>query len=382
VPGISDSLLLQAQLWDGALWLMWQVERALSQRFVVDAKRKLRRVKPTVVAITGSYGKTSTKGYVAHLVGGTHQTVASPASFNNLMGLSRTVNEHLAPGTAVFVAEMGMNQEGRIRELATLFPPDIAAITVVGEAHMERLGSPEAIFRAKAEITERAPVVILPVDQPELVKLAEKCRREGKRVITVSGRGKPADIVIDPELGIVRYGPGDDETPMDVPPFGHGVNIAVAFGIAWALEVPRETVLQRLSSLPVAAHRADVQKTESGVWIIDDTYNSNPVGSRHAVAQAATLARERGGPLVVVTPGMVELGPVQFERNKQLAQAVADAGGELIVVGLTNRRALIAGSHTPPSVFLGRGEAGEAALRAGGAKGVILFENDLPDHYP
>jgi len=382
IAGVLVPLLLNAHLWDLALWFMWKIERRLSRRFVTDAKIKLKRVNPTVVAITGSYGKTSTKGYVAHLVGATHQTVASPASFNNLMGLSRTINEHLVVGTGVFVAEMGMNQEGRIRELSELFPPDIAAITVIGEAHMERLGSQEAIFRAKAEITEKAPTVILPVDQPELRALADKCRREGKTVITVSGKGKPADIVVDPELGLVRYGPDDQESSIDVPPFGHGINIAVALGIAWALEVPKDQALARLGSLPVAAHRAEVQRTPEGVWIIDDTYNSNPVGSARAVRDAASVARERGGPLVVVTPGMVELGPVQFERNTQLAEAVIDAGGTLIAVGLTNRKALLAGSQGQAEVFLGRAEAVEAALRAAGNKGVILYENDLPDHYP
>ncbi len=382
LAGLLVPLLLQAHLWDLALAIMEPIERRISYRFVADARRKLKRVHPTVVAITGSYGKTSTKGYVAHMVGSTHQTVASPASFNNLMGLSRAINEHLVVGTGVFVAEMGMNQEGQIRELTKLFPPDIAAITIIGEAHMERLGSKEAIFRAKSEITDNASTVVLPVDQPELVALIEKCRRDGKTVITVSGKGNPADIILDPERGSVRYGPDDSETTIDVPPFGHAINIAVALGIAWALEVPKGQALARLGSLPVAAHRAEAQPTKQGVLIIDDTYNSNPVGSTHAVREALVMAQERGGPLVVVTPGMVELGPVQVERNSALAQEVMTAGGTLMIVGRTNRRALLDGAGGNAEVFEGRADAVEAALRVAGDKGVILYENDLPDHYP
>lgn len=380
--GVVAPLILAAYLADGALTVLWWVERKLSEKFVREAKRKLKRVGPTVVAITGSYGKTSTKGYVAHLVGPTHQTVASPASFNNLMGLSRTINEHLVVGTSVFVAEMGMNQEGRIRELSSLFPPDIAAITVIGEAHMERLGSQEAIFRAKAEITEVPQTVVLPVDQPELVGLIEKCRRQGKTVITVSGVGKKADVMVDPDLGTVTYGPADSPSPIAVPPFGHAVNIAVALGIAWALEVPKDQVLQRLASLPVAAHRAEVAQSAEGVWIVDDTYNSNPLGAAHALAQAAALAAERGGPLVVVTPGMVELGPVQFQRNRELAAAVIEAEGLLMAVGRTNRKAMTEGSVGRAQHFATRADAVTAALHAAGQKGVILYENDLPDHYP
>lgn len=380
--GVLIPLLLGATLTDLALTVLWQVERTLSHKFVVEARRKLKRVGPQVVAITGSYGKTSTKGYVAHIVGKAHHTVASPASFNNMMGLSRTINEHLVVGTSVFVAEMGMNQEGRIRELCELFNPDIAAITVIGEAHMERLGSQEAIFRAKAEITEKAKTVILPVDQPELVSLIEKCRREGKTVITVSGQGKKADVIVDSDLGLVTYGPDAPPAPMAVPPFGHGVNVAVALGIAYALSVPKDEALARLGDLPVAAHRAEVQKTPEGVWIIDDTYNSNPVGAARAIQDAAALATERGGPLVVVTPGMVELGPVQFQRNAELAERVVAAKGTLMAVGLTNRRALVTGSAGAAQLFATRADAVTAALHAAGDNGVILYENDLPDHYP
>jgi UDP-N-acetylmuramoyl-tripeptide--D-alanyl-D-alanine ligase len=380
--GVLIPLLLAANLTDLALGVLWQVERKLSRKFVIEARRKLKRVGPQVVAITGSYGKTSTKGYVAHILGKAHQTVASPASFNNMMGLSRTINEHLVIGTSVFVAEMGMNQEGRIRELCELFNPDIAAITVIGEAHMERLGSQEAIFRAKAEITEKAKTVVLPVDQPELVALIEKCRREGKTVITVSGQGNTADVIVDPDRGLVTYGPDASPTPMAMPPFGHGVNVAVALGIAYAVKVPQDEALARLADLPVAAHRAEVQKMPDGVWIIDDTYNSNPVGAARAIDDAAALAKERGGPLVVVTPGMVELGPVQFQRNSELAQRVVAAQGMLMAVGLTNRKALVTGSAGGAQLFATRADAVTAALHAAGANGVILYENDLPDHYP
>jgi UDP-N-acetylmuramoyl-tripeptide--D-alanyl-D-alanine ligase len=160
------------------------------------------------------------------------------------------------------------------------------------------------------------------------------------------------------------------------------LNIAVALGIAWQLEVPAEQALSRLAHLPVAAHRAEVATHEDGVAIIDDTYNSNPLGAKHAVESAARLADERKAPLVVVTPGMVELGPVQFERNSQLAQSVTEVGGTLLIVGRTNRKALLKGAAGKAEVFDTRGDAVTHALRVAGDQGVILYENDLPDHYP
>ncbi len=380
--GVLIPLLLGANLADLALGGLWYLERTLSMTFVREAQRRLKRVKPRVVAITGSYGKTSTKGYVAHLVSGTHSTMASPASFNNLMGLSRTINEHLLAGTSVFVAEMGMNAEGRIRELTNWFPPDIAAITVIGEAHMERLGSKEAIFRAKAEITEKAPIVVVPIDQKELRGLADTCERQGKRVVRVSAEGHKADVVVDPDLGTLSYGPGEPPSPLEIPAFGHAVNIAVALGIAWLLDVPKDQAIARLSHLPVAAHRAEVAALDEGVAIIDDTYNSNPLGAKHAVESAAAVAKARHAPLVVVSPGMVELGPVQAQRNREFAESVVRAGGQLVIVGRTNRRAMLTGSGGTAEIFDTRPDAVTHALRLAGDRGVILYENDLPDHYP
>ena len=380
--GALVPVILNALVVDLGLVVLWPVERALQKPYLSNAQEKLRRVDPQIVAITGSYGKTTAKGYTAQILGARYQVMASPASFNNLMGLSRSINDTLAPGTEVFVAEMGMNQEGRIRELAQWFPPYISAITVIGEAHYERLGSHQAIFRAKAEITENASVVVLPVDQPELVQLAETCRARGTIVVTVSAKGLEADVSLDADAGTVRYGPDAAPSEITVPILAHGINMAVALGIAWALDVPHDAALKQLNALPVAAHRSEVSYSERGVAIIDDTYNSNPPGALRAVAGAKALAEERGGSFYVVTPGMVELGALQRKRNRELGEAIREAGGTCYAVGLTNRHALVEGAGHEAQVFLTREEAVGAVLQVAGESDVILYENDLPDHYP
>jgi UDP-N-acetylmuramoyl-tripeptide--D-alanyl-D-alanine ligase len=380
--GILVPILLLALLVDAGTTVMWPVEKLAQKKFLHQAKEKLQKINPQIVAITGSYGKTSTKGYVAHLVSTKYSVLASPASFNNMMGLSKSVNEKLTPGTEVFVAEMGMNAEGRIRELVHHFPPYISAITVIGEAHMERLGSKEAIFRAKSEITENASVVVLPVDQPELVGLADTCRSRGTIVVTVSAQGLAADVSIDPEAGVVRYGPDALPETITLEGLTHPVNVAVALGIAWALDIPAELAIPHTHTLPVAAHRTEVVETENGVAIIDDTYNSNPLGAKRAVEAAAALATDRGGRLFVVTPGMVELGPVQGERNRHLGQLVSELGGQLVAVGLTNRRALVDGGGDNTETFLTRNQAVRFVTETATELDVILYENDLPDHYP
>lgn len=374
---------------DLAARAMGVVEERMSAPFVAKAQQRLARVRPTVVAVTGSYGKTSTKGYIAHLLATSRSVVASPASFNNRLGLSRAVNDGLVEGTEVFVAEMGTYGPGEIRELCTLFPPDVAVITTIGEAHLERMGTTDVILAAKSEITERARTVVLPVDEAGLAALAQTCRTQGKRVVTVSARGAEADVSVDLEAGEVRVrtdGAAADVVTLPLGPgIAHGVNLAVAIGVAVAVGMEPAALVGRLSTLPRAAHRAEVSRTAGGLVVVDDTYNANPVGAHAALAEAAELAAGRAGRLVLVTPGMVELGHVQAERNEALGRAAAEAGAHVVVVGRTNREALLAGitaaggSH---DVVDRRDQAVPLATSVAGAEGVILYENDLPDHYP
>ena len=387
-PGALALLVVGVPLtMDAALGVTEVLERRLSAPFVEQAQRRLARVRPQVVAITGSYGKTSTKGYIAHVLSASTAVVASPASFNNRLGLSRAVNDTLVDGTEVFVAEMGTYGPGEIRELCRLFPPDVAVITTIGEAHLERMGTRETILAAKSEITERAATVVLPVDTAELAGLAERCRAQGKRVITCSTTGVPAEVMVDLEGREVRVDGADGGTQVLTVGEGvsHGVNLGVALGVCLAVGADVASAASRLSSLPRAAHRAEVQDTGSGVLVVDDTYNANPTGAHAALAEAAGLARNRGGSLVVVTPGMVELGHVQHRRNADFARAVADAGGDLVVVGRTNRAALVEGATAggmTPTVVDERSQAVPLATAKAGTAGVILYENDLPDHYP
>ena len=207
---------------------------------MVEATARLRRVDPTVVAITGSYGKTSTKGHIAHLVRPTRAVVATPASFNNRAGLARAVNEHLADGTEVFVAEMGTYGPGEIAELCRWCPPDVAVITAIGPVHLERFGSEDRIVEAKSEILERADDVVLAVDDPRLAALAERAAAEGKRVVRCSASDRAADVCV------VRSADGSRLSAfvhgsllvadLAVPPGVQPTNLACAIAVALVLE--------------------------------------------------------------------------------------------------------------------------------------------------
>ena len=378
--------LLTPILVDFAAMSMGPLEGRMSSKFVLSAQRKLDAISPRIVGITGSYGKTTTKLYVRHLLEGTEGVLASPGSYNNLMGLCRTINENLSSGTSILVAEMGTYGEGEIRELCRTFPPYVAVIVSIGEAHLARMKSRATIVRAKSEITENSQASVLNVDVPELAQLADSL--EGRQMVircSANPASVDANIVVSEAEGrwLIKV---DGQVVGDTvrPGFGHPINLACAWGVALALGVdPSPLQLQR--SLPVPPHRAEVHRTPGGVQVIDDTYNSNPTGAARAVNSAMEELPD-GACLYVVSPGMVELGEYQDRRNEEFARlVVGHPNAMLVIVGRTNRSALRSGANGGIDQILffhTRDEATRAVTSRLKAKDVILYENDLPDHYP
>lgn len=367
---------------DLSLGLVAPYERRQGNRWVEQAAAALQRVGPTVVAITGSYGKTSTKNVIAHLLGGVHSVMASPASFNNRMGLARSINEQLAAGTEVFVAEMGTYGPGEIRDLCRWITPDVAVITALGPVHLERMGTIERIAQAKSEILEDAPVAVVAIDHPLLAEIASR-ESPLRRVITVSAEGNPADVTVSGDGAVTVRGASLGSFPVDR---AHPVNVACAVGVLLALDLDPARVADRLGDLPEIPHRRTVGRSERGFDIIDDTFNANPAGASAALGLLAGLGTP-GGRKVVVTPGMVELGGAQQEANREFGLSAGAAGvTDFIVVNRTNRDALVRGAReagiSSVIVFDTRDEA-VRWIRDNLVEGdAILYENDLPDHYP
>ncbi|MGZ5385474.1 MAG: Mur ligase family protein, partial [Acidimicrobiia bacterium] len=306
----------------------------------------------------------------------------SPASFNNRAGLSRTMNEHLSDGTELLVVEMGMYGRGEIRDLCRWVRPDIGVITALGPMHLERVGSLEAIAEAKAEILESTSSAVLWVEEPHLRRLADsltmqrvwRCGWHGTPGLDVSVEETSEGVVVrvdDEIIGSTRRGGGV-----------HPSNVACAVGALLALGVQPARIGSRLSELQPPPHRASPMTTEAGVTVLDDTFNSNPVG---ATAALRTLRELANGRRFVVTPGMMELGPMQREANAVFASEVIASGAELVIVGRTNRAALLAGARSAGGEAVSVASRAQALeqltgnLRAGDA---VLWENDLPDHYP
>ncbi len=388
------AVLVAAWVVELALVILSPYENHRMDAFVDQARVTLARIHPRTVAITGSYGKTTTKGYIETLVSGTFRTVASPKSFNNRGGLTRTVNEYLVPGTEVFIAEMGTFGPGQIGRLVQWCPPEIAVLTALGPVHLERFGSEAAILRAKLEIVApTTSTVVINVDIPRLSLAANVLEGQGKRVVRVSATSLGADVCAKAtDEGIIAvYLAGE---PIGRVEMGDLVpsNLACAVAVATELGVHPNDIAERLNMIKPQPNRLVSEVvTASGVEILDDTYNSNPAGARRALDALASRGGA-GARRIVVTPGMVELGKRQFTENLRLGRDASLVANFLIVVGRTNRKALVQGAKED------KGEEGslldevvvvrdrvEALAWVGAhvaAGDVVLYENDLPDNYP
>ena len=356
-------------------------ERRKAQTFVDQAKRRLAQVAPRVVAITGSYGKTSTKNHLAALLSPDFAVVASPRSFNNQAGLSRAINENLADGTQIFIAEMGTYGPGEIRELTSWCVPEVAVVTAIGPVHLERMKTLDTIDAAKREITERASVVVLNVDEPRLEAWVPSLRDEGKRVLRASSRRESVEVRVALEahrwsLHVDGTNLGSLDEIVGVQP----TNLACAIATAIDLGVAPTVVLSRLGGVSAVVNRLNVAQAASGVLVIDDTFNANPTSAVAALNVLSSLAIT--GRHVVVTPGLVELGREQYGENLRLAQRVAALPAELVVVGRTNAAALVAGYQATPTRFDTRDDAVKWVRQSLVPGDGVLYLNDLPDHYP
>lgn len=374
--------------------VMKPVQSAINNGFLSKARKRLHEVGPLVIGITGSYGKTSTKFAVARLLGSDKVVLATPGSFNTTLGVARTVNESLAPSHRFFVVEMGARQEGDIAELCRLVEPQISVLTAVGTAHLETFGSQEAIARGKYEIVHglrSGGIAVMNVDDPIVRRLADETT--SVKVVRYGLEESGAPDVTARDLQLTHDGTAltlvdsrtGDSAPVSTKLLGrHAIGHLLA-GTAVALTTGRslDEIAAAAAHLEPVEHRLQVIKGAGGVVVIDDAYNSNPDG---AAAALEVLDKMPGRKKVLVTPGMVELGPLQSEANAEFARRAAEVADVLIFVAALNRQALVAGAkqgggEDKTIVVDSLDEATEKMKGLLQSGDVVLFENDLPDQY-
>ena len=297
----------------------------------------------TVVAVTGSSGKTSTKDLVAAVLADAAETIAPPGSFNNEVGLPVTALR-ADEGTRFLVMEMGMRGTGHISYLCDIAPPQVAVVTNVGSAHLELLGSREAIADAKAEVVQAlAPtgVAVLNHDDPLVLSMR---RHTEARVLTFgesAGSDVRAEAVVLDSLARASFVVvhGGDEAAVRLRVHGrHQVSnalAAAAVGLAVGLSLAR--VAEALSACePASRWRMEVARSERGTIVVNDAYNANPESVAAALEALAAMAASapEGARTWVVLGEMREIGGTSAAEHRQVGRTVSRLGfSRLVVVG-------------------------------------------------
>ncbi len=300
-------------------------------RHVVD------RLDLTLLALTGSQGKTGTKDYLAAVLEAAGPTVATIGNGNNELGVPITVLR-ADTDTAFLVVEMGARGIGHIRYLCDIAPPRIAAVINVGTAHIGEFGSREAIAAAKGEIVESLPADGTAVLNADDELTAAMATRTTASSLTFGTRGDLAwrNVELD-DLGRPSFELGYHGSwlPVSLKQTGrHQVaNAAAAAAMAVAAGVPFADVVAALAtSMPASHWRMELHERADGLLVVNDAYNANPASMVAALDALAGIGARRGRRTVAVLGEMKELGEDADASHREVGEAATRLGIDVLVV--------------------------------------------------
>lgn len=372
--------------------LAWPIEKAISELYFRDARRKLLSIPGLIrIGITGSYGKTSVKHILGTILSEKYTTLITPASFNTPMGVTRTIREKLTPSYQVFVGEMGARHVGDIKEMCRLVHPTIGIITSVGPQHLETFKSIERIAKTKYELIDALPTTdshsYFYNDGSYCLQMYQKTEKPK----TLCGSDESADVYATDcrvsgegsTFALHVKGKGSIECHTRLLGAHSIQNILLAAAVASDLGLSLKQIAHGVEKLQPVKNRLELMNSPGSFTIINDAFNSNPVGAKAALEVLRQFPQRR----IIITPGMVELGEKEAEYNREFGRQMAGCVDIAIIVGK--------GRATP--ILDGLKEAGfpdENAYRVDSLEestrllhtlvkptDTVLYENDLPDHY-
>jgi len=288
------------------------------------AQFKRENFSKTLVALTGSVGKTTTKELLFHLFSDCFKTYKNKKSFNNLLGVVYTLS-NLPEGTELYIQELGTNAPGEISELTAFIKPDISIVTAVEKAHTEGLKSLETILREKMSITEGVPVAIVPYPFREFSKSSETL------TFGTEGDVEVTEVKFLPDKTIFSLEFYGKKLSFESPVPGYSlVNAtAVAVAVALVLGVDTTNFPERLRTFHPPKMRLCIERLKS-VILINDCYNANPRSMENAICVLSLQPEVK----VAVLGDMAELGEISYEEHRKLGELLNKAGvTELIAFG-------------------------------------------------
>ena len=342
------------------------IEKFLFAVYKKDAKKKLQSMKDLqIICITGSYGKTSIKNFVAQILAHKYRVYATPRSVNTLGGIMADVNNNLKEDTQIYVCEAGAREPGDIEVITKFLEPQTVVVGRVGEAHIEYFKTLKNIIVTKLEIIksprlERAFVHTSATDEPH-----EKVTFFGDEIEEVNATldGTAFSLNIDGEEYKLHTNVlGEFQT----------MNIAVAVRIAREFGMSHEEIVNAVEALEPVEHRLQLIKA-GGKTILDDGYNGNIDG----MLEGIRLCSLHEGRKVIVTPGLVESTK---ELNLKLIEAINEVFDIVIVTGKLNAELFEKNLKVPNKIMLSDKATMVDVLASQTKSGdIILFANDAPN---
>lgn len=368
------------------------LEYFVGQHFRNKALSKLNSMtNMEVIGVTGSYGKTSTKNILYDILNVKYNVFKTPANYNTPFGLMITINDYLDKYNDYFIAEMGACKKGEIKELCDLVHPKYGVLTRVGLAHLETFGSEEIIQTTKFELIESLPSdgigVLNGDDEKQLsYKIKNDCqiRWIGIDNQDVDCYAKDLELTYKGTKFKVKFKDDKKEYTFETKLLGRNniYNILAGITLGKELGMKIEDLQKAVKRVEPIEHRLSMTKYYD-INIIDDAYNSNPMGCKMALE----VLKMMPGKHIVVTPGMIEVGEKEYEVNKEFGRQIAEHTDEVILIGEEKTKPIYEGlienkfPKTKIHILNDVMDAFPLMLKLKEDNTYVLLENDLPDSF-
>lgn len=356
-----------------SIFLSSLIEKILLNRYKKLAYETLKNMPNlTIIAVTGSYGKTSLKNFLIQVLQDDFKVYATPRSINTLTGIIADINQNLSPLTDIYIVEAGARGVGDIKEIVELIKPQIAVVGKIGPAHIEYFKTMENIYQVKYEILQSDRLERAYIYKENTKPEAFNIEFQGKVICFPQNI---SEINADLEGTSFVLTENGEKIQLETKVLGafNVINISAAIAVAKDLGVSKNQIIKQVQKLERVNHRLSKIVVNDKI-ILDDSYNGNLEG----MLEAIRLASLHTGRKVIVTPGLVESSK---EANVDLARAIDKVFDIAIITGELNSKILKEFIYRPQKIILKDKANMESVLKSATQAGdLILFANDAPSY--
>lgn len=294
-----------------------------------------------IIAITGSYGKTTSKNILYELVKNNYRVQYTPGTVNTSIGIAQWIISDLQLATNLIIVEMDAYYRGEIARAAIITPPDIALITNFGDQHLEKLGSFQNLVLANLEIVQYA-------DQRSSLIIPKDQYINAQPFIRDNNILKNVQLLLIENLAILTY--NGETIESNLTSASAMINAQNALAIAELLQIPFSVVKHTLKNLILPDRRGDTKEI-AGFTVLDKSYNISESTAKASVVEAYSLAANSGKDLVIITAGIPERGQESIRVNKEYGRFLSGYAKHIIILQSIYAPAIQDGITNPGSIY-------------------------------